>query len=132
MPNAYVKSLARKTGKSISEVESLWDKAFAIAAKKLSGRSGDDIYAYTMGILQKMLKEAKRAGLLEDPDVLITEYLLEGEMEINKTKWKIRQDPKASSSKIFDRNAYLRRREERDAERRKKQKLTKERLEPKD
>lgn len=52
MPNNIVKSFAQKSGKSEAEVEKLWNQAKAEAEKK----SGvDDVYAYTVGILKKML-----------------------------------------------------------------------------
>lgn len=51
MPNNIVKSFAQKTGKSEAEVEKLWDQAKAEAEKA----DVDDVYAYTVGILKKML-----------------------------------------------------------------------------
>jgi hypothetical protein len=48
---AQVASFAKKTGKSITEVERLWQKAKAQAAKQ--GRAGN--YAYIVGILKRML-----------------------------------------------------------------------------
>lgn len=51
MPASVVKSFADKTGKSVAEVEKLWDKAKAAA--KEQGREED--FAYTTGILKKMV-----------------------------------------------------------------------------
>lgn len=50
MPANIVKSFAEKTGKSVAEVEKLWDKAKESA--KESGQSEN--YAYITGILKKM------------------------------------------------------------------------------
>ena len=57
MPANIVKSFADKTGKSIAEVEKLWNDAKEIASK--NGHNED--YDYIVGILKKMLKlnEAK-------------------------------------------------------------------------
>lgn len=51
MPNNIVQSFAKKSGKSIDQVEKLWQKAKAIAAEE--GHVED--YAYITGILKKML-----------------------------------------------------------------------------
>jgi len=51
MPNNVVQSFAKKSGKSIEEIERLWQKAKAIAAEE--GHVED--YAYITGILKKML-----------------------------------------------------------------------------
>lgn len=52
MPANIVKSFAEKTGKSVQEVEKLWDKAKELAA---DGGHKED-YNYIVGILKKMLK----------------------------------------------------------------------------
>ena len=52
MPADLVKSFAEKTGKSVQEVEKLWDTAKELADK--AGHKED--YAYITGILKKMLK----------------------------------------------------------------------------
>lgn len=61
MPGNIVKSFAKKTGKTKEEVEKLWNKAKAIAAK--AGRAED--YAYIVSMLKRMLKLKKpvHAGL---------------------------------------------------------------------
>jgi hypothetical protein len=51
MPANTVKSFAEKTGKSVQEVEKLWDKAKTIAAD--AGEAEN--FAYITGILKKML-----------------------------------------------------------------------------
>ena len=56
MPNNIIKSYAEKTGKSISDVESLWNKAEEIAIEKGLEKGSDDFYAMVNGILKKMLK----------------------------------------------------------------------------
>jgi len=57
MPAPQVKSLAKKSGKSVVVVERLWKKAKKQAAKQ--GRAGD--YKYIVGIVKNMLglKEVK-------------------------------------------------------------------------
>ena len=51
MPTPYVKKLAKEKGKSVAEIERLWDKAKAQAER--AGRKDD--YAYITGILQHMV-----------------------------------------------------------------------------
>jgi len=53
MPNSLIKSFAKKSGKTIPEVEKLWNKAQDMAKEK--GLEDDNMYAYTVGILKKML-----------------------------------------------------------------------------
>lgn len=58
MPNNTVKSFAEKTGKSEAEVEKLWNEA-KDAAKEAGfseEKDPDKFFAYTTGILKKMLK----------------------------------------------------------------------------
>jgi hypothetical protein len=51
MPANTVKSFAEKTGKSVAEVEKLWDKA-----KEVASEAGEtENFAYITGILKKML-----------------------------------------------------------------------------
>ena len=58
MPSPYVKKLASETGKSVDEIEKLWDKAKEITADTF-GKSEDDFgtkeYKYTVGIIKNML-----------------------------------------------------------------------------
>ena len=59
MPSNVVKSFADKTGKSVAEVEALWDKA-----KKSAADEGQaDNYAYITGTLKKMLGISERVTL---------------------------------------------------------------------
>jgi len=57
MPAALVQTMADKTGKSVAEVEKLWDKAKEIASKEYKGvpEDSDRYYAVVVGILKKML-----------------------------------------------------------------------------
>ena len=52
MPAPLVKSFASKTGKSVDEVERLWDKAKSRAAEQ----GHEEEYDYIVGILKNMLK----------------------------------------------------------------------------
>lgn len=56
MPNNVVKSLAKKSGKSVDDVEKLWDKAKKIAVDDGRSEDDEDFYPYVTGILKKMLK----------------------------------------------------------------------------
>ena len=59
MPNNIIKSFAEKSGKSIEEVEALWDKAKRITDKeyiKKDGQNDDRYYSIVTGIVKKMLK----------------------------------------------------------------------------
>ncbi len=51
-----VKAFADKTGKSVQEVESAWEKAKSIAKQQGKNESDDGFYAYVVGILKKSLK----------------------------------------------------------------------------
>ena len=53
MPNSLVQSFAKKSGKSVPEVEKLWNKAQDMAKEK--GLEDEHMHAYTVGILKKML-----------------------------------------------------------------------------
>ena len=53
MPNSLVKSFAKKSGKSVEEVEKLWQEAEQIAKK--NDVKEESKYAYIVGILKKML-----------------------------------------------------------------------------
>ena len=58
MPSPYVNSLAKETGKSVGEIEKLWNKAKDITSDTFS-KSEDDFgtkeYKYTVGIVKNML-----------------------------------------------------------------------------
>jgi hypothetical protein len=51
-----VKAFAEKTGKSVQEVESAWDKAKSIAKQQGKKEDEDGFYAYVVGILKRSLK----------------------------------------------------------------------------
>lgn len=58
MPSAYVRNLAKETGKSTAEIEKLWKKAKEITAETLGTKEADfgsKEYKYTVGIVKNML-----------------------------------------------------------------------------
>ena len=61
MPNSIIKSFSKRTGKSVDDVERLWDKAQTIA--KDNGLSDERMYSYTVGILKKMLNIDEDFGI---------------------------------------------------------------------
>lgn len=62
MPASIVKLFSEKTGKSIQDVETLWDKAKVIVKKEYPKvkETDDNFYQIVTGVLKKML------GLSED------------------------------------------------------------------
>lgn len=105
MPSSIIKSFAKKTGKSIEEVESLWDKAQKIAQKKGLSKDPDSFFAFATGVLKRMLKLEK--NLNKDPEDLVEGYM-------DGTSHRIRSEPIGSASTIFKRDKFLRRRSEKD------------------
>ena len=73
MPSSIVKSFAAKSGKSVADVEKLWDKAKKVAAN--AGRKED--YPYITGILKKMLKLESFESTNTDTNILI-DLVLQG------------------------------------------------------
>jgi hypothetical protein len=61
MPNAVINSFAEKTGKSVAEVDKLWNKAKESAKESGQGEN----YAYITGILKKMLGLNETVGFKE-------------------------------------------------------------------
>lgn len=59
MPSSVVKSIASKSGKSISAVEKIWDEVKAQAKKKF-GKEDSHFWAYVNSVTHK------RCGLTED------------------------------------------------------------------
>lgn len=58
MPSPYVNKLAQDTGKSVAEIEKLWNKAKSITADTLGKAEADfgtKEYKYTVGIVKNML-----------------------------------------------------------------------------
>ena len=57
MPSSAVKSFAGKSGKSVEEVERLWDKAKGIVSKGYDAKEGSsEYYGLVTGILKKMCR----------------------------------------------------------------------------
>lgn len=73
MPTPYLKKLAKKHGKPISEMEHLWSEAKSAAAKQ--GKAKD--WAYITGILQRMVGEKSSA---EMPELQMTDDLMASQM----------------------------------------------------
>lgn len=62
MPADLVKSFAKKTGKSVQEIEKLWVKA-----KEVADEAGQkENYAYITGVLKKMLKLNESANSFKE------------------------------------------------------------------
>jgi len=64
MPSNVVKSFAKKSGKSVSEIEAMWDQHTAELEKK--GFKGNSLYAQVTAILKKRLhiKESSESRLV--------------------------------------------------------------------
>lgn len=76
MPNSVIKSIADDTGKSIAEVEKLWDKAKAIVKSEYPHKSEDDdsYWALVTSITKKMAQGKNESA--ETPtflDILVEE-----------------------------------------------------------
>jgi hypothetical protein len=56
---SLIKSYAEKSGKTVEEVDALWEKAKTIASKNGFIEGEDDFYAFTVGILKNMLGFSK-------------------------------------------------------------------------
>ena len=56
MPNNIVKSFAEKSGKSVAEVEKMWDSVKASLIKQGESEKDDSFYPKLTGILKKNLK----------------------------------------------------------------------------
>lgn len=104
MPNSIVKSFAKRSGKSVDEVEDLWKKAEKLAVKKGITQQAKNFFAYTTGILKRMLK---LESLLQEPEDMLESYL-------DGTPHRIRSEPRDAASTIFKRDKFLRRRNEKD------------------
>ena len=62
MPNAMIKSFSKKTGKSVKDIEKLWDQAKEIVKNEYKGKVKPDtpqFYALVVSILKKQLKIKK-------------------------------------------------------------------------
>jgi len=68
MPSNIVTSFANKTGKSVEEVEKLWDKAKDLAKNEYPEVKEDDdrFYSIVTGILKKMLRVEESVNFTEE------------------------------------------------------------------
>lgn len=58
MPSGFVRKLSKETGKSVREIEKLWDRAREIASEEFGKNPdafGSKEYAYMNGIVKNML-----------------------------------------------------------------------------
>ena len=55
MPASLLKSLAKKSGKAIKDVERLWKKAKELTVKAGFDVAASNYYPYVVGIMNKML-----------------------------------------------------------------------------
>lgn len=83
MPNSIVKSFVDKTGKSVAEVEDLWNQAKKAAKDAGKSESDDTFYPYVTGVLKKMLKINESSDVVADTLAYLdklkrTGYLNEG------------------------------------------------------
>lgn len=60
MPNSFIKSLARKTGKSVSEIEDAWKDAEAIVRSTGINREDVSYYPQVTSITKKLVKEVSK------------------------------------------------------------------------
>lgn len=77
MPASVVQSIAKQSGKSVSEVEKLWKKAKGITKDKFNIDSEDNFsdrhWGYATGVTKKM------AGISKEKEIKLTKnYLIEG------------------------------------------------------
>lgn len=63
MPTPMLQSMAARSGKSMAEVEKMWDEAKSQAKDKSDVK---DFYAYTTGILKKMLNLEESSATVEE------------------------------------------------------------------
>jgi len=54
MPNNLIKSFAKRTGKSVTDLEEMWNELSKQAEKE--GKSGNDKYQFIVGVMKKNLK----------------------------------------------------------------------------
>lgn len=69
MPNALVKSYAKKTSKSIKKIEAIWDEAKKAADKAFDNKKGPRYWAYVNGIVRKRLKLEESVSFKEYVDL---------------------------------------------------------------
>ena len=56
MPTPLIKKYAEKTGKTVAEVEAIWDEAKEAASNAFHGNKSPKYWAYVNGIVRKRLK----------------------------------------------------------------------------
>lgn len=109
MPNNIVKSFAKKTGKSESEVERLWNKAEGIVKKDYKDveKESDKYYQITTGILKNMLSlegNEESNPILEDYLDMIKGILNNKKERINVKKVE-KEKAKARNTNVKDTNS---------------------------
>lgn len=77
MPTPVMKSLAKRAGKAVKEVERLWNKAKTLAAEKGIAQTSKKYYPYAMGILNNMLGLAENK-LVDEINLLLNDIKKEG------------------------------------------------------
>jgi len=96
MPNNIVKSFAKKTGKSETEVETLWDRAVDIVNDEYKDieKESDKFYQITTGILKNMLS---LEGLEVEPNPILEDYmdLIKGALNNKKERINVKPVEKA-------------------------------------
>ena len=68
MPSGVVKSIAKTTGKTVAEVEKIWDESKAEAAKKFPKKDGH-YWAYVTTVVKR------KCGISEDIKFSFKNYL---------------------------------------------------------
>ena len=71
MPNALIKKFAQKAGKTVEEVEKMWERAKKIAAEKFPSMNGPHYWADVNAITQRGLKlrSGKLSEFIDDLDI---------------------------------------------------------------
>ena len=68
MPNSYLKHLAKKTGKSITQIENVWEKAKSAVKKEYPNKKQDQsFWAIVTKVTQKMLGINEDGTAMSDP-----------------------------------------------------------------
>lgn len=75
MPNPLIQSFASKAGKTVKEVDDLWNKAVEIAKSK--GFKDDAMYAYATGVLKNMLGIKECLEVKTRCELIIEKYTID-------------------------------------------------------